>query len=230
MSTIILLFTQSHARHVLMSPQPRSELQLHLGVSEGAVVRIFSWDVIRWRYLRTYWSQIKPSQSRKSNTINECVELQRERLDTRELETWLLRSIAAQTHRGDISGSCLFHVTICDMIARSQGRLSSGTNQQLPAYRPCHRSLITSFCSTLFTRSGSMANGVFVLLSDIQISALQPQPRTCTQINMWTISRFRINRIIENFQIVLNFREKYFDNYYWVLHSTTELFMTRMER
>ena len=28
-----------------------------------------------------------------------------------------LRSIAAQTHRGDISGSCLFHVTLCDMMA-----------------------------------------------------------------------------------------------------------------
>ena len=65
MSTIILLFTRSHA----MSPQLSSSLK-------GSELRLQQWegdtDVIGWRYLRTYWSQIKPSQSRNSNTINEC--------------------------------------------------------------------------------------------------------------------------------------------------------------
>ena len=52
-----------------MSPQLSSSLK-------GSKLRLQQWegdrDVIGWRYLRTYWSQIKPSQSRNSNTINEC--------------------------------------------------------------------------------------------------------------------------------------------------------------
>ena len=162
MSTIILLFTQSHARHALMSPQPRSELQLHLGVSEGAVVRIFSRDVIRWRYLRTYWSQIKPSQSWNSNTINECGV---RRATARMCLTPIADSGMSWAYfYSDKSRHRVWHVTR-DMMSR---RMSSGTNQHWFAYRPCHRSLITSFCSPPAHRSGSLANGVFVLLSDVR--------------------------------------------------------------
>ena len=75
MSTIILLFTQSHA-----SPQPgvgcvtTAELSSSplKGPASGHHNKEGDRDVIGWRYLRSYWSQIKPSQSRNSNTINEC--------------------------------------------------------------------------------------------------------------------------------------------------------------
>lgn len=73
MSTIILLFTQSHA-----SPKPcvgchhSWDLQLLSKGGPASTIRKGTQAVIGWRYLRTYWPQIKPSQSRNSNTINEC--------------------------------------------------------------------------------------------------------------------------------------------------------------
>ena len=133
-------------------------------------------DVIGWRYLRSYWSQIKPSQSRNSNTINECG-VRRETGDCPHAPSltpiaweWVGLTSALQwlvTTPGTRSDT--WHVTWCHGECQV-----AQTNIGLLIARAIAAWLLV-FAQPPAHRSGSMANGVFVLLSDIQILALPAQ-------------------------------------------------------
>lgn len=175
MSTIILLFTQSHA-----SPKPcvgchhSWDLQLLSKGGPASTIRRGTQAVIGWRYLRTYWPQIKPSQSRNSNTINECG-VRRETGDWPHAPPWPRSRVWEWELDSDNSRHWIWHVTR-DVMSR---RMSSGTNQHWFAYRPCHRCLITSFCSTPSTQIG--INGKWSVCSAVRYLDIST-PSTSTQI------------------------------------------------
>ena len=175
MSTIILLFTQSHA-----SPKPC------VGCHHSWALQLFSKGGPAWTITRgTGCHRVAlPEKLLASNKTIPVTKLQYNKWMWSAAWDGGLAACAAPdpdcgfgnesllvNYGSDNSRHWIWHVTR-DVMSR---RMSSGTNQHWFAYRPCHRCLITSFCSTPAHRSGSMANGVFVLLSDIQILALPAQ-------------------------------------------------------